>query len=58
MGMEFRNLTCEELCDLMCGGPEPEYEEDDDDTRGSSGDLGEEGISGNGDRWGGQDMHV
>ena len=28
MGMEFTNLTEEELCDLMCGKPE-EYEEDD-----------------------------
>lgn len=26
MGMTFYDLTCEELCDLMCGDPE-----DDDD---------------------------
>ena len=29
MGKEFNNLTEEQLCDLMCGGPEPEPEEDD-----------------------------
>lgn len=27
MGMTFEDLTWEELCDLMCGGPE----EDEDD---------------------------
>lgn len=27
MGMAFVGLTCEELCDLMCGAPEPDYEE-------------------------------
>lgn len=27
MGMTFENLTCEELCDLMCGKPEEEEEE-------------------------------
>ena len=26
MGMEFTNLTEEELCDLMCGKPEEEEE--------------------------------
>jgi hypothetical protein len=31
MGKEFNDLTCEELCDLMCGAPEEEekdYSED------------------------------
>lgn len=28
MGMEFTNLTEEELCDLMCGKPEEEEDED------------------------------
>ena len=28
MGALFENLTEEELCDLMCGGPEDEWEED------------------------------
>ena len=28
MGMTFENLTEEELCDLMCGGPEEESEEE------------------------------
>jgi len=27
MGMEFTNLTDEELCDLMCGGIEDDGEE-------------------------------
>lgn len=27
MGMEFTNLTEEELCDLMCGKPEEEEED-------------------------------
>lgn len=27
MGMEFTNLTEEELCDLMCGKPEEEEDE-------------------------------
>ena len=27
MGMTFENLTNEELCDLMCGDPEPEPED-------------------------------
>ena len=31
MGMEFTNLTEEELCDLMCGKPE----EDEDDEEPS-----------------------
>ena len=30
MGAVFENLTCEELCDLMCGKPEEEeYEMED-----------------------------
>ena len=28
MGMTFENLTCEELCDLMCGIPDGEEEDD------------------------------
>lgn len=28
MGMEFENLTCQELCDLMCGKPEEEDDRD------------------------------
>ena len=29
MGAVFENLTCEELCDLMCGKPEvDEWEEE------------------------------
>lgn len=35
MGATFYNLTDEELCELMCGGPEDDEEEDfdsDDDT--------------------------
>lgn len=27
MGKEFHDLTCEELCDLMCGKPEEDEEE-------------------------------
>ena len=30
MGMVFENLTEEELCDLMCGTPEEEPEEDEE----------------------------
>lgn len=29
MGAEFTNLTEEELCDLMCGKPEEDEEEED-----------------------------
>lgn len=32
MGMIFENLTEEELCDLMCGGPEEDFEEDFDEA--------------------------
>ncbi len=28
MGMEFTNLTEEQLCDLMCGKPEEDEEEE------------------------------
>ena len=28
MGMEFENLTEEELCDLMCGKPEEDEDEE------------------------------
>ena len=30
MGKTFENLTWEELCDLMCGKPEDDEEEEDD----------------------------
>ena len=30
MGKTFENLTWDDLCDLMCGGPEEEAEEDED----------------------------
>lgn len=33
MGMVFENLTEEELCDLMCGDPEEEPEDDYDDYK-------------------------
>ena len=36
MGKEFTNITQEELCDLMCGKPEDDYE---DDTRGNEVEL-------------------
>lgn len=29
MGVVFENLTMEELCDLMCGEPKEEQEDDD-----------------------------
>ena len=29
MGMTFENLTWEELCDLMCGQPEDDEDEED-----------------------------
>ena len=32
MGAVFTDLTCEELCDLMCGKPEEEYEVDQQET--------------------------
>lgn len=28
MGLTLIGLTCEELCDLMCGAPEEDYEDD------------------------------
>jgi len=28
MGKTFTNLTWDDLCDLMCGGPEEEWEDD------------------------------
>lgn len=31
MGMVFYDLTDEELCDLMCGSPEEDPEEDEED---------------------------
>ena len=31
MGKEWKNLSLEELCDLMCGDPEEDYEEEEDD---------------------------
>ena len=30
MGMTFENLTWDDLCDLMCGGPEDEGGDDED----------------------------
>lgn len=30
MGAVFYNLSPEELCDLICGDPEMDYEEEDD----------------------------
>jgi len=30
MGKTFENLTWDDLCDLMCGGPEEDYEDEDD----------------------------
>ena len=32
MGKTFENLTWDDLCDLMCGGPEEEYEDEDDES--------------------------
>ena len=37
MGAVFENLTMEELCDLMCGGPEIDVEDDVDESVGYSG---------------------
>lgn len=31
MGATFENLTWDDLCDLMCGGPEMEYEDYEED---------------------------
>lgn len=31
MGKEFTNLTDEELCDLMCGGPELDYDNNEEE---------------------------
>lgn len=36
MGAEFFNLTPEELCDLMCGSPEEDPIEDEEDEDGDS----------------------
>lgn len=35
MGMVFYDLTPEELCDLMCGDPEEDYEEEEDNGTGN-----------------------
>lgn len=32
MGMTFENLTMEELCDLICGKPEDDIEEDEENA--------------------------
>ena len=32
MGAVFTDLTLEDLCDLMCGAPEDEPEEEEDDA--------------------------
>lgn len=37
MGMTFIGLTCEELCDLMCG--DPEVDEDPEETEESSNEV-------------------
>lgn len=39
MGMIFHNLTPEELCDLMCGMPEEDPEEEEDDGTGNIGQV-------------------
>ena len=39
MGAEFYDLTLEELCDLMCGDPEEDYEEEEDDGKGNIGQV-------------------
>jgi len=31
MGLTLENLTCEELCELMCGAPEEDDEETEDE---------------------------
>lgn len=31
MGATFENLTWDDLCDLMCGEPEVEYDDTDDE---------------------------
>lgn len=33
MGQTWENLTCEELCDLMCGQPEEDWEEEDNEKQ-------------------------
>lgn len=39
MGMVFYNLTPEELCDLMCGIPEDEEKEEDNNGTGNIGQV-------------------
>lgn len=50
MGKEFYNLTDEELCELMCGGPEDDGEEqfeecDKVDRRGNTRTAGRAELS-------------
>lgn len=33
MGIVLTDLTIDDLCDLMCGGPEPEEDENDELSR-------------------------
>lgn len=37
MGVVLENLTLEDLCDLMCGGPEPEEDEEGDELSREAG---------------------
>ena len=48
MGMTWTYLTQEELCDLMCGDPEMDYEEEDDDksNRCENGEQQGRGLGG------------
>ena len=32
MGKTFENLTWDDLCDLMCGGPEEDLEDEDGES--------------------------
>lgn len=39
MGMTWTDLTCEELCDLMCGAPELDYEDEEENNVISDGEA-------------------
>ena len=39
MGQTFENLTWDDLCDLMCGAPEEDFEEDDSDCADMSSEV-------------------
>lgn len=43
MGMTFDNLTWDDLCDLMCGCPEDELEEGEDEGERNSDDANRQG---------------